>query len=91
MGLQLIGTAGSDAKCALAREHGAAHAINYAKEDFLARVKEIVGYYHIPCLQMDGFEADDIIGTIAKRAERDGYEVFCVTPDKDFLQLVSAE
>ena len=43
MGLQLIGTAGSDAKCALAREHGAAHAINYAKEDFLARVKEITG------------------------------------------------
>jgi NADPH:quinone reductase len=43
MGLQLIGTAGSDAKCALAKEHGAAHAINYAKEDFLARVKEITG------------------------------------------------
>jgi NADPH:quinone reductase len=43
MGLQLIGTAGSDAKCALARENGAAHAINYAKEDFLARVKEITG------------------------------------------------
>ena len=43
MGLQLIGTAGSDAKCALARENGAAHVINYAKEDFLARVKEITG------------------------------------------------
>ncbi len=43
MGLQLIGTAGSDAKCALAREHGAAHVINYATEDFLARVKEITG------------------------------------------------
>ena len=43
MGLQLIGTAGSEAKCALAREHGAAHVINYAKEDFLARVKEITG------------------------------------------------
>jgi NADPH2:quinone reductase len=43
LGLQLIGTAGSDAKCALAREHGAAHAINYAKEDFQARVKEITG------------------------------------------------
>jgi NADPH:quinone reductase len=41
MGLQLIGTAGSDAKCALAKEHGAAHVINYAKEDFLARVKDI--------------------------------------------------
>jgi NADPH2:quinone reductase len=43
LGLQLIGTAGSDEKCALAREHGAAHVINYSKEDFLARVKEITG------------------------------------------------
>jgi NADPH2:quinone reductase len=43
MGLQLIGTAGSDAKCALAKEHGAAHVINYATEDFLSRVKEITG------------------------------------------------
>ncbi len=41
LGLQLIGTAGSDAKCALARENGAAHVINYATEDFLARVKDI--------------------------------------------------
>ena len=41
MGLQLIGTAGSDEKCALAKEHGAAFVINYAKEDFVARVKEI--------------------------------------------------
>ena len=41
MGLQLIGTAGSDAKCALAAAHGAAHTINYATEDFAARVKEI--------------------------------------------------
>jgi NADPH2:quinone reductase len=43
LGLQLIGTAGSDEKCALAKELGAAHAINYAKEDFVARVKEITG------------------------------------------------
>ena len=43
MGLQLIGTAGSDAKCALAQENGAAFNINYAKEDFVARVKEITG------------------------------------------------
>ena len=43
LGLQLIGTAGSDAKCRLALEHGAAHAVNYAKEDFVARVKEITG------------------------------------------------
>ncbi|CAN5360074.1 quinone oxidoreductase [soil metagenome] len=43
LGLQLIGTAGSDAKCELAREHGAAHVINYSSEDFKARVKEITG------------------------------------------------
>jgi NADPH2:quinone reductase len=43
MGLQLIGTAGSDEKCALAKEHGAAFVINYAKEEFVARVKEITG------------------------------------------------
>jgi NADPH:quinone reductase len=43
LGYQLIGTAGSDAKCQLAKEHGAAFAINYATEDFLARVKEITG------------------------------------------------
>jgi NADPH2:quinone reductase len=43
MGLQLIGTAGSDAKCKLALEHGAAFAINYSTEDFLARVREITG------------------------------------------------
>jgi NADPH2:quinone reductase len=43
MGVTLIGTAGSDEKCALAREHGAAHVINYATENFTARVKEITG------------------------------------------------
>jgi NADPH:quinone reductase len=43
LGVQLIGTAGSDEKCALAKENGAAHVINYSKEDFLPRVKEITG------------------------------------------------
>ncbi len=43
LGLQLIGTAGSDDKCKLALEHGASHAINYKSEDFVARVKEITG------------------------------------------------
>jgi NADPH2:quinone reductase len=43
LGLRLIGTAGSDAKCALALAHGAEHAINYSREDFLARVREITG------------------------------------------------
>lgn len=43
LGLQLIGTAGSDAKCRLAQDNGAAHVVNYATEDFAARVKEITG------------------------------------------------
>ncbi|MBA3591745.1 quinone oxidoreductase, partial [Methylibium sp.] len=43
LGLQLIGTAGSDEKCALAAEYGAAHAINYRREDFVARVKTVTG------------------------------------------------
>ena len=43
LGLQLIGTAGGAAKCALAREHGAAHVIDYTSEDFVARVKDITG------------------------------------------------
>ncbi len=43
LGLQLIGTAGSDEKCALAKANGASHVINYAKEDFVARVKDITG------------------------------------------------
>jgi NADPH2:quinone reductase len=43
LGLQLIGTAGGPAKCALAKEHGAAHVIDYSREDFVARVKEITG------------------------------------------------
>lgn len=43
MGLELIGTAGSDEKCELARQHGAAHVINYNREDFVARVKELTG------------------------------------------------
>jgi NADPH2:quinone reductase len=43
LGLQLIGTAGSDEKCALAKQNGAAHVVNYNKEDFAARVKEITG------------------------------------------------
>jgi len=43
LGYQLIGTAGSDAKCQLAKDHGASHVINYSTEDFLVRVKEITG------------------------------------------------
>ena len=52
-------------------------------------VKEIIRGFNIPILELDGYEADDIIGTIAKRAEKEGFEVFMMTPDKDFGQLVS--
>ncbi|HNH67137.1 MAG TPA: DNA polymerase I, partial [Bacteroidia bacterium] len=44
---------------------------------------------HIPILEYDGYEADDIIGTVAKQKEEEGYTVFMVTPDKDYAQLVS--
>jgi DNA polymerase-1 len=52
-------------------------------------VKEILRGFNIPILELDGYEADDIIGTLAKRAEKEGFEVFMMTPDKDFGQLVS--
>jgi DNA polymerase-1 len=44
---------------------------------------------HIPIIEVKGYEADDLIGTIAKQAEKQNYQVFMVTPDKDFAQLVS--
>ncbi len=52
-------------------------------------IKEIVKAFNIPVLELDGYEADDIIGTLAKKGEADGYEVYMVTPDKDFGQLLS--
>ena len=51
-------------------------------------VKDIVRAFNIPVLELDGFEADDIIGTLSKKACRKGYEVYMMTPDKDFGQLV---
>ena len=51
-------------------------------------VKQIVDAFDIPILELDGFEADDIIGTIAKKAEKTSYQVFMMTPDKDYGQLV---
>ncbi|MDF2156341.1 DNA polymerase I [Algoriphagus sp. CAU 1675] len=51
-------------------------------------VKEIVKAFRIPVLEMDGFEADDIIGTIAKKAEKEHYTVYMMTPDKDYGQIV---
>jgi DNA polymerase I len=55
----------------------------------IPHVKDLCRAFHIPVLVLDGFEADDIIGTLVKRAERDGFESFMVTPDKDFAQLIS--
>ena len=51
-------------------------------------VKDIVGAFNIPVLELDGYEADDIIGTFAKKASKEGFEVFMMTPDKDYGQLV---
>ena len=51
-------------------------------------VKDIVRAFNIPVLELDGYEADDIIGTFAKKAARQGFEVFMMTPDKDYGQLV---
>ena len=52
-------------------------------------IYEILKAMHIPIVVKAGFEADDIIGTLAKQAEKEGYKTFMVTPDKDFAQLVS--
>ena len=51
-------------------------------------IKEILQAYHIPILQVDGFEADDVIGTIATQAGHQGIETYMLTPDKDYGQLV---
>lgn len=51
-------------------------------------IKEIISAFHIPILELDGYEADDIIGTIAKKKAAEGHTVYMVTPDKDFSQLV---
>jgi len=51
-------------------------------------IKEMLGYFNIPSLELDGFEADDIVGTLAESARGQNVQVFMVTPDKDFMQLV---
>jgi DNA polymerase-1 len=51
-------------------------------------IKNILEAYHIPILQVDGFEADDIIGTVALKAGEKGMETYMLTPDKDYAQLV---
>ena len=52
-------------------------------------IQQLLRAMHIPIIEVAGFEADDLIGTIAKQAEKQNYKVFMVTPDKDFAQLVS--
>lgn len=51
-------------------------------------VKNIISGFNIPIIEMDGFEADDIIGTLAKKAVAHGFETYMMTPDKDYGQLV---
>ncbi|MBU6177795.1 MAG: DNA polymerase I, partial [Bacteroidetes bacterium] len=61
-------------------------------EDILAAVpdiKNIIRAFNIPIIECDGYEADDVIGTLSKQAEKAGYTVYMVTPDKDYGQLVS--
>ena len=63
-----------------------------APEDLMAAmpdIKRIIAGFNIPMMEYDGFEADDVIGTLSKQAEKLGYEVYMVTPDKDYGQLVS--
>jgi DNA polymerase I len=63
-----------------------------APEDLLSAlpdIKSIITGFNIPVVELDGFEADDIIGTLSKQAAAAGYDVFMVTPDKDYGQLVS--
>ncbi len=52
-------------------------------------IKKIIKGFNIPVMELDGFEADDVIGTLSKQAAAAGYEVYMVTPDKDYGQLVS--
>ena len=63
-----------------------------APEDLLSAlpdIKRIIQGFNIPVIELDGYEADDIIGTLSIQAAHAGYDVFMVTPDKDYGQLVS--
>lgn len=55
----------------------------------IPEIKEIIKGFNIPVIECDGYEADDIIGGLAQQAEKQGYKVYMVTPDKDFGQLVT--
>ena len=63
-----------------------------APEDLVSNIpyiKDIIHAFNIPLIECDGYEADDVIGTLAKVAEKKGFKVYMVTPDKDYGQLVS--
>ncbi|MBZ5859016.1 DNA polymerase I [Flavihumibacter profundi] len=63
-----------------------------APEDLILAIpdiKKIIRGFNIPVMELDGFEADDVVGTLSKQAAAAGYEVYMVTPDKDYGQLVS--
>src|SRR5580698_4783363 len=63
-----------------------------APEDLISAlpdIKAIVKGFNIPCIELDGYEADDVIGTLSQQAAKAGYEVYMVTPDKDYGQLVT--
>jgi DNA polymerase-1 len=57
----------------------------------LGYLKDVVKAYNIPVLELDGYEADDIIGTLARKAEKEKVDSFLVTSDKDFMQLVTSK
>ena len=54
-------------------------------------IHRLIDAMHIPMLACEGYEADDVIGTLAKKAAKEGFEVFMVTPDKDYAQLVEED
>lgn len=55
----------------------------------LPYIRSIIEAFNIPIICIDNYEADDVIGTLAKQAEKEGFDVYMITPDKDFAQLVS--
>jgi DNA polymerase-1 len=65
-----------------------------APEDIISAIpdiKRIVNGFNIPVMEVDGYEADDVIGTLSQQAAKAGYEVYMVTPDKDYGQLVTEQ
>jgi len=57
----------------------------------IPQVKALCRAFRIPVIELDGYEADDLIGTLVRRAEAEGFESYMVTPDKDFAQLLSRQ